>query len=781
VTATYRLQLHAGFTFADAARQLPYLHALGVTTVYLSPVLAAVPGSPHGYDVLDHGRINEELGGRAGLESLADQAHRRGLGVMVDVVPNHMAFVAPEYANAALWQVLEHGRDAATARWFDVDWDAAGGRLVVPVLGDDASALAAAGQLRVARRGGRPVVTYHDHVFPVAEGTWSDDVLSVLDRQRYTLVSWRRHSEINYRRFFDVSSLIAVRVEVPEVFDATHALLLELNRTGVVDAFRIDHPDGLADPEDYLRRLTEACRPHTPLYVEKILEGEERLPVSWPCHGTTGYDAARAVTHAFVDRSTLAVLDRTWSEAGGGSSFGQVADESKRLVVERVLVPETERLVRRAAEALPRQDPKRLHDAVTELLVSAEVYRAYADASPPEVSAYYQVMRSVFDRAERRRPDLVTELGELFEIATGPTDFAVRIQQTWGPVMAKGLEDTAFYRWHRLVALNEVGGDPAALEEAEPAVLHAWASWQEGHWPHGLTALSTHDTKRSEDVRARILAVAGDTDAWKRCSAAFAQAADGAGVDRPTAHHLWQILVGVGDIEVERLSQYLVKAAREAKLRSSWTEPDEEYEQRLTRLGATALADGPLRDTVQAALLANQQEIRATILGQKAVQLLLPGVPDVYQGCELVDLSLVDPDNRRPVDYDDRRRRLVSAGRREPADLDDEKLLVTSRLLQLRRELPDVFGEHGRYAPLENGPELTGPGAPVLGFLRGDRVACLATRPAHRGGWTTERVQLPQGRWTDAFTGRVFAADPNVVPCYDLFAELPVAVLVRDA
>ncbi len=321
MTATYRLQLHAGFTFADAEDLVPYLADLGVSHLYLSPVLQAVPGSAHGYDVVDHTRISSELGGLDGLERLAATARADGLGLVVDVVPNHMALVAPESTNRPLWDVLAHGRQAAHAHWFDVDWDALDGRIGLPVLWEPIQDVLAQGDLRLGEENGERVIRYHDHVFPVAEDTWDGaadaDVVDVLARQHYRLAGWReRDTVLNYRRFFDVDSLIAVRVEEPDVFEATHSLLLDLNQRGLVEGFRIDHPDGLADPGGYLHLLRSQVRPGTAVWVEKILEGDERLP-DWACDGTTGYDAAKAVSAALVDRATAPALTHAWVEAGG--------------------------------------------------------------------------------------------------------------------------------------------------------------------------------------------------------------------------------------------------------------------------------------------------------------------------------------------------------------------------------------------------------------------------------------------------------------------------------
>jgi (1->4)-alpha-D-glucan 1-alpha-D-glucosylmutase len=782
VTATYRLQLHAGFTFADAQEVVPYLADLGVSHLYLSPVLQAVPGSMHGYDVLDHDRISDELGGADGLERLAATARQHGLGLVVDVVPNHMALVAPESSNAPLWDVLAHGRAAAHAHWFDVDWDALDGRIGLPVLWEGLADVLAKGDLRLGEENGQRVLRYHDHVFPVAPGSWDGDpgadVAEVLARQHYLLAGWREKDDVlNYRRFFDIDGLIAVRVEEPDVFDATHRVLLDLNQRGIVEGFRIDHPDGLADPAGYVDRLRAALRPGTAIWVEKILEGDETLP-PWACEGTTGYDAAKVVSAALLDPATASALQDAWTATGGDPSLEHVVEESKRQVVDHVLVPEHRRLVRRAHEALPGTDVDRLAAAVAELLVACEVYRAYVGPDGTVDNLARERLTGAGDRAAAARPDLKPELEALVGLATGPADdaardFAIRLQQTWGPVMAKGIEDTAFYRWHRQVGLNEVGGDPELLDVASADDLHAWAAHQQAHWPLGMTTLSTHDTKRSEDVRARLAAVAGDAEAWHRCSEAFAEAAAERDVDAPTAHLVWQTLAGLGPVEEERVKGYLVKAMRESKQRTSWLDPDPEYEARVLELAADAGRPGRLAALVRTAVDHNAEAVRAFVLGQKLLQLTLPGVPDTYQGCELVDLSLVDPDNRRPVDYDERRERLAHVQHGVPRDLSDEKLLVTHAALVLRRELRESFADRSTYVP------LLGTSRHLVGFVRGGEVAALATRAPRRleaaGGWGDATVTLPEGLWRDELTGVLHGGEVN--RCADVLADYPVALL----
>ena len=780
--ATYRLQMHAGFTFADAEAVVLYLADLGVTHLYLSPVLKAVPGSQHGYDVLDHTKVNPELGGRTGLEALARTAQGHGLGLVVDIVPNHMALVAPESSNAPLWDVLAHGRKAAHAHWFDVDWDALDQRIGMPVLGDPLEDVLGRGELSLDEQDGQRVVRYYDHVFPVAEGTGEGDVRDVLAEQHYLLAGWRERDEVlNYRRFFDVDSLIAVRVELPDVFEATHRLLLDLNHDGVIDGFRIDHPDGLADPTGYLEQLRAATRLGTAVWVEKILEGDETLP-EWACEGTTGYDAATAVSRALVDRSTAPALTHAWEATGGEPSLDGAITDAKRLVVAEVLVPEQRRLLRRATEALPDTDPARLADALAELLVACEVYRAYVRPGQPVDDLARGRLDDARSTAVAARPDLEAEISALVGLATDPADeaahdFALRLQQTWGPVMAKGIEDTAFYRWHRMVALNEVGGDPHLLDDAAAEQLHAWAVHQQQHWPRGMTALSTHDTKRSEDVRARLVALAGDAESWVRLSEAFAIEAQALEVDPQTAHLVWQTLAGVGDISAERLEGYLTKALREAKQHTSWLHADADYEARVLELARRATAPGVLTAQLGAAVDAVSEDVRAVVLAQKLLQLTVPGVPDTYQGCELVNLSLVDPDNRRPVDFEARRQRLAALEQSPPRDLDDEKLLVTRTALRLRREVPEAFGEDGDHQP------LMGSSRHLVGFVRGGEVATLVTRAPVRlraaGGWEDATYALPDGLWRDELTGGTLGGAAN--SCADTFATYPVALLRRVA
>ncbi len=788
LTSTYRLQLHAGFGFAAAAENVPYLARLGISHLYLSPVLQAAAGSTHGYDVLDHTRVSDDLGGEAGLVSLAEVAHEHAMGIVVDVVPNHMSIPAATYLNRPLWDVLRLGRDSDAAAWFDIDWDLCGGKLGLPLLGAPLTQTLEARELTLGEHGGQPVVRYHDHVFPVAAGTGSGTVDDVLARQHYQLAGWREKDEVlNYRRFFDIDTLIAVRVELAEVFDATHAVLVDLHRRGIVDGFRIDHPDGLADPEHYLDQLRDATNGAW-VVVEKILQHDERLPASWATAGTTGYDAIRVVQQALAPPSG-ADLDALWRAVDGAEPLEQTELVAKNLALYELLRPELLRLVRRAVTAARDAGHEvsagDLETALGALLVHVQVYRAYVRlGSQPDGQAVAQI-DAQHAGALAGQPELAASLDLVRSLLLDATtksaagrDLVVRYQQVCGPVMAKGVEDTTFYRWHRFVALNEVGGDPAALDEPDPQALHTWAEGQSATHPLGMTTLSTHDTKRGEDVRAQLLAAGEDADNWAAMwSLVRAQAVE-LEVDEPTAYLLMQTLVGAWPISLERLDAYLEKATREAKQFTTWSDPDDDYEQNVYALAAHCLGDDLVAGALAAWVDNLASSVRAVTLGSKLVQLTLPGVPDVYQGCETVERFLVDPDNRRPVDFGSRRERLDRLDSGGPRDgLDDDKLWVTSRALRLRRDEAQLFGAASTYRP------LTTASAHAVGFIRGERLVTLVMRwPGwlERDGWAGAAIALPDGEWVDVLNGRRYTGGDEV-QCEQLLADLPVALLLRES
>ena len=781
-SATYRLQLNSEFTFHDAAAVVPYLADLGVSHVYCSPVLQAVPGSAHGYDVVDHTRLSDDLGGEQGWAELVNATRAHGLGIVVDVVPNHMAVPTPLSLNGPLWDVLMHGRASAYASWFDVDWETENGRVLLPVLGDPLDDCLRRGEITAADGG----VRYFDHEFPMAPGSeaLAGDLPALLDVQHYRLAHWREGAEsLNYRRFFDVNALAGVRVEQPDVFAATHRTILRLVTEGAVDGLRIDHPDGLANPAGYLDAVAEAVGP-TWTVVEKILEHGETLPAAWRCAGTTGYDAIVAITHLLVDPAGAGPLGALWAGiSGNDADFPAVVEASKRQVVRQLFRPEVARLVRELRKLADRDAAAvgfatdALERAVAELLVAFEVYRAYAD---DDASA--RRLDTALERATTAMPDLTAELRWLGRLLheRGPDAaakaFTVRFEQTTGPVMAKGVEDTAFYRYHRLVALNEVGGDPGVFGSSVEE-WHSHSARLAADWPTSMTTLTTHDTKRSEDVRARLLVLAEVPAVWRAAVERWrSMAARHQPPDAATDYLFWQTVTGTasreGPIDAKRLQEYLEKATREAKLHTSWTDPDATYDAHVRRYVAAVLGDAELVGDLTRwvdEVVRGPGEVNA--LSQKLLQLTMPGVPDVYQGQELPAPSLVDPDNRRAVDYTRRREALAAL---DAGEVNDPKLLVTARTLRLRRRSPELFT--GGYVPLRaTGPAADHCVAYRLGAQAGGAVAVATRLPvglAGRGGWGDTTLEAPDG-FVDAFTGR--AATTRLA---DLLGSLPVALLV---
>ncbi len=754
--STYRLQLQPGFGFADAAASAAYLAALGVSHVYLSPILQAAPGSRHGYDVVDHSRVSADLGGEAAFRDMARTFHAAGLGVIVDIVPNHMAIPVPESLNRPLWSVLRDGPAAEFASWFDVDWAAQDGRLLLPVLAGPVGKCLA--DLTV--RG--DVLHYFGHQFPVRPGTSGLPLADLLAAQHYRLADWRlAATELNWRRFFDISSLIAIRVEDPAVFEATHAVILGLVADGLIDGLRVDHPDGLADPRGYLARLAERTGGRW-VCTEKILTGDERLPADWPCAGTTGYDSLGAVGGLFLDPAGAQPLTAGYvGFTGGPAVFAGVAEAAKRAEAGQDLAAEVARLARQASQAghpaLAGQPAADLTTVLTELLTAMPVYRAYVvpgEPVPPESAAILdRAGAAARSRLPGRLHPLLAAVSELAR--TGPAPFVTLFQQVCGPVMAKGVEDTAFYRWSRLAALNEVGGDPDRFGWS-PAEFHAFAAHLARHWPATLTTLSTHDTKRQEDVRARLAVLAEIPQAWlaevTRWHERAAALASGLVPDPDTEYLMWQTLAGAWPLDRERLTGYLVKAMREAKTRTSWTDRDAEYEELVLSFAEQVLDDDELTGALASFVAALSEDARANSLGSKLVQLTMPGVPDIYQGCELAGLALVDPDNRAPADFT-RGRELLAALRagRPAAGLDAEKLLVTSTALRLRRAYPDWFA--AGYQPLA----AEGPAAGhAVAFARGQAVTVATRRPAglrRDGGWGGTVLPLPAGSYQNLLTG----------------------------
>nr|BFE56742.1 malto-oligosyltrehalose synthase [Dactylosporangium thailandense] len=724
-TGTYRVQVRPDFGLDATAGLAGYLRALGASHLYSAPLLTATPGSPHGYDVVDPRTVNPQLGGAPALDRLVAALRQQGLGLVVDIVPNHMGLFQPA-ANPMWWDVLARGRASVYADWFDIDWDA--GPVVVPVLGSPAldDLRVEDGELR-----------YYEHRFPIAAGTGDGTAQEVHARQHYRLVYWREGNErLNYRRFFAVTELAGVRVEDPAVFEATHAEILRWVREGLADGIRVDHPDGLRDPGEYLTRLRERA-PDTWLLVEKILERGEPMP-PWPVDGTTGYDALAEVCGLFIDPGCPEPSGKSWKQ----ESYEQKLDVTRRL-----FTAELNRLERLGG------DRARL----AEIAANFDVYRTYL---PYGVEHLEQA-------AKGNVPERLKDPGD---------ELAVRFQQFTGAVMAKGVEDTAMYRWNHLIALNEVGGDPSRVG-VEPDEFHEAQARRHREWPNGMTTLSTHDTKRGEDVRARLAVLSEVPDEWRAAVAGWREAAP---LDDPSFEALfWQTIVGAWPISQERLRLYLRKAAREANRSTSWDEPDQAFEDAVESNLARVFHDPDLHRSVQDFASRITPYGWSNALGQKLVQLTMPGVPDVYQGTELWENSLVDPDNRRPVDFAERLDLLAAldaaaaAGQPlPPVDVSGAaKLLVVSRALRLRRDRPELFGD---YRPVE----ATGAAQRhVVAFDRGGALTVATRLPAGleaAGGWRDTELKLPAGDWVDALTGR--GAAPRLA---DLLASYPVALLVK--
>ncbi|GAA0943350.1 malto-oligosyltrehalose synthase [Nonomuraea longicatena] len=787
--STYRLQLTPDFGFAQVGEIAAYLRDLGVSHVYLSPILQAKPASAHGYDVTDHSRIRAEFGGAQGLRELAGRLAAHDLAVVLDLVPNHM-----DTANRWFRAVLRDGPASPYARWFDLHWN--NGEIALPVL--------AAGAAEPRPDG--DVLRYHEHEFP--------------HPGHYRLVPFTEGP--GYRRFFDVSSLIGLRVEEPEVLFATHEVIFWLLDEGLAEGLRVDHPDGLADPRGYLERLRERSGGVWTV-VEKILIGEERLPGDWACDGTTGYDVLNRVNGLFVDPAGARPLTESFTRfTGQRGDYPEVVRRAKHQVIELFFGAELSRLAAAAG-----CDPA----VVGELLVAMPVYRAYVvpgEDPPPHSVA---VVEAAARRARAALPEeRSAELARLVRtVLYGPAAPVTAFQQLCGPVMAKGVEDTALYRWYPLACLNEVGGEPDRF------------GWSVGEFhdfcadlrPHTMTTLSTHDTKRSEDVRARLSVLSELPEEWAEAVARWSRVLS---FDPQLDYLAWQDLVGAWPISAERFADHLLKAAREAKLRTSWIAPDAGYEEGVREFAAKAVTMpvGEFVATVDEFAPANS-------VGAKVVQLMMPGVPDVYQGNETTDFSLVDPDNRRPVAFP----------RQAATEWDALKLLVTGHALRLRRRLGDAApyrplyasgeaaghviafargghdahfrrndagagnaeGDQGDTGDGADGCEDSGGGARVHGYARAAAVSIrenaargsgVSARPAdrgvgggdgrghgavvvatrlpaglaRRGGWGATTLTLPAGLWQDLLTANRYTGR---VPLAHLLARHPVALLERHA
>ena len=937
--ATYRVQMHKDFTLKQARDIVPYLKRLGISHLYSSPQLRARSGSTHGYDVVDPTVLNPELGTDADRRALVDALHAEGLGLVLDIVPNHMG-VGPENP---YWQnVLMHGQSSAYSDWFDIDWGspraAARGRVLLPVLGKELDAAIGDDELGVTLDTGCFRVAYFDKWFPLDPATVSDilnfDIAEVrdalgeddpdlreydeivdgfssmpprwsteegsrderrrrseatgrrltallerstvlrehvrratehfakgvegrrrlrtlLDMQAYELAFWQHAAKrINYRRFFDISDLAGLRAEDPQVFADTHRVILEWIADGSLDGVRVDHIDGLLDPLEYLERLEAALSKASagmdggrPIFVEKILSPGEQLRDSWPVQGTTGYEFLNDLAAVFVSPEGSRALDEAFREqlklTDRHMDFASVAHEGKLRVLAGPLLPDIKRVARFLKPLTRDMDEQRgmlgrLEKALAAVIAALPVYRTYIDprTETPHADDVAMLTRAFADVRARNEVSapVVDRLEQLF-LAGRNADperrmaFIGRFQQLSGPATAKGVEDTALYRYIPLASLNEVGSAPdrdltTAIED-----LHRVNAHRAERWPKNLLCTNTHDTKRSADVRARLHVLAEIPEEWQKAVAKWRRVhtplrtklGRRTAPDAVTEYLLYQTLAGVwpmsagaadpspADIAAvrERVEAYMIKASREAKSRTSWTEPDEEFEKALKSFLSAILE--PSSSFVRELSVTVSEIARPGLwnaLSRVLVHFTAPGTPDLYQGDELWNFSLVDPDNRRPVDYEERER-MLSALDTQFGDAEGArakgvqellmhaedariKLYVTQRLLHARRNHPQVFS--GTYAPVvAQGAHASH----VVAYTRtggAESAVVLATRLPRTltGGaeppigtvWGDTTVVLPAGQWTCELSGRATTSSGQPQPLRELLGSLPVALFI---
>ncbi|MFL6248418.1 MAG: malto-oligosyltrehalose synthase [Thermoanaerobaculia bacterium] len=868
-SATYRIQFNAQFTLQDARKVVDYLHVLGISDIYASPLLRARKGSTHGYDVVDTSTINPELGTPDDLTQLHEALAAHDMGLVLDIVPNHMA---ASHENAWWMSVLENGPQSRFLHYFDIDWS--DNRVLLPILGRPYGEALESGEIELEFDADGFFLAYYDKRLPLApqsyplvlreslaalpaegpaievhdlvqnesviansrflkETLWRvreqtaafrealDEVIArfnsdfdlldrLLDAQWYRLAYWRIASEtINYRRFFDVTDLVGVRVENPEVFDLHNRLVFELIGEGKVTGLRIDHIDGLYDPVNYLTKLQ--LRQSLYVVVEKILEAGEALPAALHCAGTSGYDYLDTANAIFIDPAGLDALTEAYQTYSGvTASYEDIVHERKKQVIEQLFYGEMRALgahlgMLAVADRNARDfAPSEIAAALLEVTACMPVYRTYIRETPVSDEDRARIGEAV-DEARRRSTGVDGRLFDfvarvlLLEVPGYLRDelprwqaLVMRWQQFTGRVMAKGVEDTAFYHYNRLISLNEVGGEPGRSGDFDPvAELHERNERIARDWPHTMNASSTHDTKRSEDVRARIHVLSEIPDVWEREVHRWARI--NAPLKRGEVPHpneewlIYQTLIGMwplDDAELsrvpERLRLYLEKAAREAKTHSSWLAPNDDYEKALQDFAVAVIEHEPFMETFRKL----QQRVAfhgfLNSLAQVVLKVCSAGLPDFYQGTELWDFSLVDPDNRRPIDYEKRAALLRDLP--PPAMLLEQwtdgriKLFVTARSLAARARNSEAF--RGAYRRVDTGT------ANAVAFLRGDNVLVAVPR------LTTQLVKPPQlplgevwgdhflnvsGKWRNVFTEEVIEGEQ--LPLKEVFATFPVAIL----
>jgi (1->4)-alpha-D-glucan 1-alpha-D-glucosylmutase len=860
--ATYRLQLHAGFALRAAQEVLPYLAELGISHVYLSPCLQAVPGSQHGYDVADPTRISADLGGEAAWSRFVECARSHGLKLLLDIVPNHMSASQHD----PWWDdVLAHGPFSQFADFFDFRIPPAEPFLVhLCALARPYGEALDAGELTLRIVEGIPRVTHHEHSWPLTPESWGfllspalapgiDDCCfrelerlrhdaapgetdrthyrrcvqqarriladanetealqravdrvqdkplfdALLQRQFYLLHHWKLSGELtNYRRFFDIDTLVGTRTELPGVIAATHARIERMVLNGEIDGVRIDHPDGLRDPLAYFRRLRELL-PEGRIYIEKILDNDERLNEEWPIDGTVGYDFLAKVNRLWMDDQRIDVLTATYADFTGHSvNFARLVREKKRAILESSF-SYAHRQLARAALRIARGDrrwrdlsPRQLGDALAKLMIALPIYRTYRTAASIR-DGDKRVMSEALQSARIGSPeidgatfDFLSALFMKSPLDDAEADFTANWQQLTPAIMAKGVEDTMFYCFDRLVSCNEVGSQ-ASLVGISADRFHEFCHYLSDRWPNCMLATSTHDNKRSEDVRTRISILSEIPDRWSEALHQWSQLNAAAWQNRLPDRHaeylLYQTLIGAWPIDRERSWQYMLKACREAKINTSWHEPNNSFEEKIRGFVGGIFETPEFIESLERFVEPLIMPGRINSLAQTLIKMVAPGVPDFYQGTELWDLSLVDPDNRRPVNFElrselmQRARRLTTAEVLTEWDSGLPKLWMIDRILSIRRERSEEFSAQSRYQPLvAQGSHL----GRLLAFRRGENLIAVVPRftLTLAGEWGDTRLPLPGGIWRNSFTDE--RVQREVSPA-DLFSSFPVALLFRE-
>ena len=815
VRATYRLQFHERFRLADALALVPYLSELGISHVYASPLTKASARSAHGYDVCDPRQLNPEIGTEDELAKLLATLRDHKMGLVLDIVPNHMA----ASTDNPWWNdLLLHGRKSAYAEYFDIEWESTSpqknGKVLLPLLGGPYQEILAGGQIKLQAENGALSLCYGELKLPVTPGSLPYDfeieklnanpvaLDKLIEHQNYRLVYWKEGDlELNYRRFFTITSLAGLRVEDKNVFDDSHRLVRSWIQQGWIDGLRVDHPDGLKDPAAYLQHLCDLA-PAQWIVVEKILEPGEALPQGWPVAGTTGYDFLNEINEVFVNAKSEAALTTLYSSfTGEPTDYDQLVRDKKRTALNNMFVAEVSRLLKLIIP-VALSDPlggtftlEGLRAATVELAACLPVYRTYGTARKGSVTDEdRQRIDNAIQLAKAGKPKVSPAIFELLrkilvERGNGEAEdeFADRFQQLTGPAMAKGVEDCAFYCFNCFVSLNEVGGNPAQFGSSVET-FHGQCVTRQQDWPESMLGTASHDTKRGEDVRARLNVLSEIPEDWSAAVQQWAHLNErhhhGAYPGRNVEYFIYQTIVGAWPVSEERLLAYVEKAMREAGQHTSWKEPDSAYESGAKKFVSSLLKEPEFIGSLEQFVHSISEAGRINSLSQTLIKLTAPGVPDIYQGCELLDFSLVDPDNRRPVDFGLRRRlldeaRMLSA---EAAWLHGDKSLAKLwliwKVLKLRTAHPDLFAGQEIYEPISAGgvkPDH------VVAFMRGDRLVTVAQRLplALRSDWADTTIFLPEDPWHNYLTGETFHGP--VVYLKQLLAKFPVALLSKES